>query len=212
MAFLKKIETGDGVIGIWKITEPLHQLESSYTLSVKEVLELEQISSERRKKEFFIVRILLKELLGFAPEIFYEKTGKPKLSNSNLNISISHSADLLTVFISEKNIGADVEKTDRNIGKIVPRFMHPSEIEFVEKFKDKQHLGIILWSAKEAIFKCCLEQGIQFNREIIIQPFQVTENEVFFGKRVGTTHTAIFKLWFFFCENNVVVYCVEDKI
>ena len=209
MAKLKKIETGFGVIGIWKITESAQELELQYNPSEKERSALELISAGKRKKEFLIVRILLKELLGFTPEITYEKTGKPKLANSTLNISISHSNDLVVVFLSEKCIGIDVENCERDISRITNRFLHPSEIEFVEKSTNKQHLKIILWSAKEAIFKCCREQGIQFNREIIVQPFQLKENEYFLGKRIGSVQTSYFKLWFFYVGNNVVVYCVE---
>ena len=209
MSLLKKIETEFGVIGIWKITESLQELELKFNPSEKERLELDLISAEKRKKEFIIVRILLKELLGFAPEITYEKTGKPKLANSTLNISISHSHDLVAVFISDLCTGIDVENCERDITKIAPRFLHQSEIEFVNKSTNKQHSTIILWCAKESIFKCCSEQGIQFNSEIIVQPFQIKENETFSGKRIGSTHTSYFKLWFFYVENNVVVCCVE---
>lgn len=209
MAFLKNIGTVFGIIGIWEITESLQELDLKYNLSEKERSELRLISNDKRKKEFLIVRILLNELLGFKPEIIYEKTGKPKLANSKLNISISHSADLVVMFISEKCIGIDVENCERNISKITSRFLHPSEIEFIEKITSKQHLNIILWCAKEAIFKCCSEQGIQFNREIIIKPFQVKENNFFLGKRIGIMQISYFKLWFFYVENSVVVCCVE---
>jgi len=209
LAFLQKIETGFGIIGIWKITEPLQELELKYNPSEKERSKLCLISADKRKKEFLIARILLKELLGFNPEIIYEETGKPKLANSTLNISISHSKDLVVVFISEKCIGIDVENLERGISKIAHRFLHHSEIEFVEKNTNKQHLRIILWSAKEAVFKCCREQVAMFNREIIISPFQVKENEYFLGKAIGKTQISYFKLRFFYVENNVVVYCVE---
>ncbi len=211
MAFLKNIETGFGVVGIWEITETLAELEIFYDLQKNDSQELSRISAERRKKEFLIVRILLKQMLGFAPEIVYENSGKPKLANSTLNISISHSSDLVVVFLSEKNIGIDVERLDRNIDKVAPRFLHSSEMDFVEKNKNQQQLKIILWSAKEAIFKSCREQGIQFNSEIIIQPFSDAEDSMFSGKHINKTSTNNFKLWFFICKNNVVVYCVEEE-
>ena len=208
MAFLQKIETEFGIIGIWKITEPLQELEFTCNLSEKERSKLNLISAVKRKKEFLIVRILLKELLGFNPEIIYEETGKPKLANSTLNISISHSDSLVVVFISEKSIGIDVENYERDVNKIAHRFLHHSEIEFVEKSANKQHLKIILWCAKEAVFKCCREQVVKFDSEIIIPPFQVKENENFSGKAIGTMQISYFKLWFFYVENNVVVCCV----
>jgi phosphopantetheinyl transferase len=210
MAFLKKAETKFGIIGVWEITESLQELELKYNISEKERSELNLISAEKRKKEFLIVRILLKEILKFTPEIIYEKTGKPKLANSKLNISISHSVDLALVFISEKNIGIDVENCERDISKITSRFLHHSEIEFTEKHTNKQHLRIILWCAKEAIFKCCREQGIRFNREIMINPFQVKENTFFSGKRIGSMQTDYFTLWFFYVKNNIAVGCVEN--
>ena len=211
MAFIKKIETEFGIIGIWKITESLPELELKYNLSEKECLKFNHISAVKRKKEFLIVRILLKELLKFTPEITYEETGKPKIANSTLNVSISHSDDLVVIFVSEKCIGIDVENYERDISKITHRFLHPSEIEFVEESTNRQHLKIILWSAKEAIFKCCREQNILFNSEIIIQPFQVKENEAFFGEKIGNMQKSYFKLWFFYVENNVVVCCVDNN-
>lgn len=210
MALLQKAEIEFGVIGIWEITESLCELELQYNLSERERSELNLISAEKRKKEFLITRILLKDILKFTPEIIYEKTGKPKLANSKLNISISHSVDLVVVFISEKNIGIDVENCNRDISKITSRFLHQTEINFTEQHTNKQHLKIILWCAKEAIFKCCREQGIQFNRDIIIKPFQVEENTFFSGKRIGSTKTDYFKLWFFYVKNNVIVGCVEN--
>ncbi|MDR2911421.1 MAG: 4'-phosphopantetheinyl transferase superfamily protein [Bacteroidales bacterium] len=207
---MKKAKTEFGIIGIWEITESLQELELKYDLSEKERSELNLISAEKRKKEFLIVKILLKEILKFTPEIIYEKTGKPKLANSKLNISISHSADLAVVFVSEKSIGIDVENCERDISKITSRFLHRSEIEFTEKSANVQDLKIILWCAKEAIFKCCREQGIRFNSEIIIQPFRVEENTFFLGKRIGSMQTDYFKLWFFYVKNNVVVGCVEN--
>lgn len=209
MPFLKKIENQSGIIGIWKLSETSTDLLPGATLSDAEKAAFESVKIEKRKKEFLAVRALLKKLAGENAEIIYEESGRPRLKYSGKNISISHSAEFAAVFISDKNVGIDVENTNRNVASAAKRFLSADELTHAENSADKQKMQTIYWSAKEAIFKCTSQTNIQFNRQIHIQSF-VLKNE---GKFLGdfqTSHQKFnYKLAYFTIENNVIVYCVE---
>jgi len=208
MPFSKKIETPEGVIGIWELTESSSILEADFQFSDAEKVTFESFKLEKRRKEFLAVRLLLKEILGEKAEVIYDESGKPILKKSSYNLSISHSVQLAVVFLSKKNIGIDAENIHRNIQPVVNRFLSEKEKEQISNTSNIQTTQIIYWSAKEAIFKCTCEKNIQFNTDILIQP-ETNPGELY-GRVLKNNRTAHFRLRYFFHQNNVVVYCVEQ--
>ena len=206
MPLIKTINTEAGVLGIWKLTESATGLISQFQFSEIEKDKFDKIKVERRKIEYLATRLLLEHILDKKPEITYLDSGKPELKNSNNNISISHSSEFVVALISEKNIGIDVENTQRNIKKIANRFLCEEELNYIQNMTDSQTATILYWSAKEAIFKCTDEDEILFDKQIFIQPFEIKTRGNFHAILNKNTH---YKLWYFFIENNVVVYCVE---
>jgi 4'-phosphopantetheinyl transferase len=104
MPFEKKTTIPAGIIGIWKLNDSLEDLIGQCQLSDSEQQRFNKLIAERRKKEFLATRILLENLRGKNQQITYNDSGKPFLKGTSINISISHSADFATIFISEKNI------------------------------------------------------------------------------------------------------------
>lgn len=209
MPFVKKIETGFGIIGIWKLSDSLNDLISNFQFSEKEKVEFDKRKFDKRKLEYLSTRILLSELLGTKDEIRYQKSGKPELVNSATHISISHSAEFVVIFLSKNKVGIDIENTERDIEKLAFRFLHPKELQDIQTKKNKQLAYTLYWSAKEAIFKCTQKQGIQFNSQIIIPPFNICGNGDFTATCTLGLIKTNYKMAYFFHENNVVVYCVE---
>lgn len=210
MPFKETINTPFGTIGIWELTDSSEELSRLCTLSNADQQKFDSFIAERRKKEFLASRILTEQLLGKNQEIIYTNSGKPSLKNSNSNISISHSSDFACVFISDKNIGIDVEQTTRIIDKVAKRFLHPKEQEFISMLEQQQEAKILFWAAKEAIFKCTDNQGIEFNEQIFIEPFELNTEGVCRGFLKLVEKKVNFKLHYFFFKNNVLVYCVEE--
>lgn len=208
MPFSKKTETPEGVIGIWELTDNNTELEAGFQFTKLEKATYGNLKIDKRKNEFLAVRLLLKKLLGQKAEIVYDDSGRPKIENSKYNISISHSAQLAVVFLSEKNIGIDAENTTRNIQPVVQRFLSEKEKKQTENAPDTQTTQIIYWCAKEAIFKCTREKFLQFNTEISVKP--VKNSAKLCGRVVKNNRTEHFILDYFFHQNNVVVYCVEQ--
>ncbi len=207
MAFVKEIKTSLGRLGVWKLTESSEELCQLYELSESEQYQFNHFKSEKRKTEFLAARIVLEGILGYKPEINYTEHGKPILPNSTLHLSISHSGELVAVFLSDRKVGVDVENIHRNIDKVAHRFLHEKEKNFIDSTSSPQLAKIILWSAKEALFKCTEETGVQFNEQIIIFPFNIKNK----GSFVGSLNNSVpYKFWYEFYENNVIVFCVEE--
>ena len=210
MPLIEKIANQNGTIGVWELKETANDLLKDCKLNSTDTERLESFKAEKRQKEFLASRLLLQNLLPECPAIIYrDKYGKPSLINSDLNISITHSADLAAIILSEKNIGIDVEQRHRNIDKVVTRFASSEEIEFIEKSNDPQLVKILLWSSKEAIFKCCGIQGVQFNRQIEITPFDYNVQSNFSGALRHPDKEASYELFFRIIKNNILVYCVQ---
>ncbi len=209
MPIVKKIETEFGNLGIWKLSESATDLISSFQFSNQEKEEFSKIKADKRKIEYLAARLLLQYLLNEKQEIKYLESGKPKLKNSSKKISISHSSEFVVVFISEKNIGIDFEDTRRNIEKVAARFLHEKEFQHIQNLENPQTATVLYWSAKEAIFKCSHEHGVQFNEQIFIPHFEIKKEGQFSGTLTAHQITSHFKLWYLFYQNNVIVYCVE---
>lgn len=211
MALISIAQTESGLLGIWELSESIQKLTESFLFSEEETKEFRKISSEKRKKEYLSVRVLLELMLGRKTSIFYEKTGRPFLSGSSLRISISHSADLAVVLLSENNIGVDTENQERNMNKIARRFLSSEEYEFSESTADPAKTRVILWSAKEALFKCAGLEEIDFAKQIQIEPFVLEQEITFSGVLFSKNEVMRYILRYKTVKNNVIVCCCEEN-
>jgi phosphopantetheinyl transferase len=211
MPFLKKIEVENGILGIWELTESIDSLISEFQFSENEKVDFKKFALTKRQSEYLATRLLLQILLGKKAEIVYQESGRPQIKNSTRNISITHSKNLVAIFISDFLGGIDVEIADRNIDKVVSRFLNPIELSWIEQSNNPKLLKMLFWCAKEAIYKCACQSGLQFDTQILIPPFDFANTNFFNGKVALKNRTSNYKLWFFELENNIVVYCVEVK-
>ncbi len=200
-----------GKLGIMPLTESSDTLSRHFLFSENEKKEYLAIKNENRKREYIAVRLLMKKMSGKKTEISYDSNGKPLLEDSPLKVSISHSADLAIVALSEKNIGADVENINRNTERVAVRFLSEAERECIRNSPVPSLLQVLYWSAKEAAFKFCEVPEVEFKTHIVIQPFEFNPaGGTFRGtlcKKVPATELAFNYL---FHQNNVIVYCVES--
>lgn len=118
-------------------------------LSKHELEEYNSLKNEKRKIEFALSRLMFRELLQEEySEIVYEQSGKPTIPNRN--ISISHSASQVAVIVSEKSaVAVDIEEYRKQIFRVVSKFVRKEEMHEFFSLEDL----ILLWCAKEAIFK-----------------------------------------------------------
>jgi phosphopantetheinyl transferase len=177
MPLFKKINTDNNThLLIWKIEESYNTLKSKIELKEDSKKKIEKFKSEKRKIEFLITRILLKEL-GFDDyDLKYKKSGAPYLHHSENFISISHSSEYVAVAVSNKKIGIDVEKNRNQIFRIIHKFINDKE----NKLFDSNNIEIvsIIWNAKEAMFKLCEKQGIDFKKNLIVTKIDIRKKNI----------------------------------
>ncbi len=211
MPFYKEITNKYGSIGIWKLTEDAGELLEGLTLSENDAQRFSRQRSPRRKTEFLASRLLLQRALGATVTIEYQQHGKPFLSPPKAQISISHSADFAVLFLSQQNVGVDIERENRNIDPVCSRFLHPDERAYLNTLNNQQQAKMVYWSAKEAIFKCTETNGISFQQQIRIDAFNPETEHRFTAKLIEPQKTTHFELHSLFFENNVLVFCVEQE-
>lgn len=153
-------------------------------LSKEELFRAEKMRNEKRKKEFILshslLRLLRRKILNFEnEEISYSEYGKPTLTNSNFDFSISHADGLIAVVISDEphvRVGVDVQKRFSNIKsekQIEERFLknkdalisRESDLNIISKIytedgdmpitlKEKDKVDFLnFWTRAEAILK-----------------------------------------------------------
>lgn len=112
-----------------------------------------RFGSGKRCKEWLSARILKSLALGNHAEIAYTPEGKPFLSDiPNTFISISHTQSYVCLAIGKKNIGIDIEKYGHSALRLHDRFLRKQEKVFLGD-ENRERQAVLLWSAKEAIYK-----------------------------------------------------------
>lgn len=89
--------------------------------------------------------------VDFQPDIYRSASGKPYFQGLPIAFSVSHSANIAVVAMSEKNVGADVEfiRHDFDYRKIAGRFFTGAECRLIGGVSD----FFDIWTAKEAYSK-----------------------------------------------------------
>lgn len=170
MPLFKTISVTNGLLAVWQITESSGELQSFFTSEELADPNFQKYSFEKRKVEWLAIRVLLKQMIGSGFEIYYTEVGKPVIKHPLYkHISISHSRDFAAVCIHQRHsIGIDIESITRNYASVKRRYLSDSELEQV---KEDSMLQCIYWCAKEAVFKYMDEEGVDFRKQIHVQPF-----------------------------------------
>lgn len=124
-----------------------------------------------------LLRYLLCDYLGVRNEdliILNNSYGKPYLKNhTNIDFNISHTKNAVTVVISDKPVGIDIEIIANENVLIARRFFTKNEFDYVYKCHDRINERFFeIWTKKEAFIKCA-GQGLS----IPLQSFDIFEHE-----------------------------------
>jgi len=170
------------ILGVWKIEEDTDSLLNMVVLDAEDLKKYKGFSSNSRRLEFLSVRALLAELLGKDARIVYNKNNKPFLKDGSRFISISHSHSLTSIICStNEKVGIDLEYMSSNINSLAFKFINRKEKITRDQGKRRYHL-YLHWCAKEALYKICDKEGINFRRNITIEPFEVNDSGEIRGK------------------------------
>ncbi|HEY5470337.1 MAG TPA: 4'-phosphopantetheinyl transferase superfamily protein [Bacteroidales bacterium] len=198
------------ILGVWKIEEDLETLLSLVALDIEEKKKYKGFMSNSRKLEFLSVRALLAELIGKETSIVYNKNNKPFLKDGSRFISISHSHKLTAILLStNEKVGIDLEYMRSNISTLAFKFLNRREKITKENNNRRYHL-YLHWCAKEALYKICDKEGINFRDNITIEPFQLNES----GEIKGQVHTnkinESFDLFYSKYDNYAIVWTKKN--
>lgn len=172
----KQFEIGNKKVGIWKISESIEELLRLANPSNEFLSEMHLMRSQKRKIEKLATCCLMQAIGADYSQLVYLPSGKPELKRSKLHVSISHTADFVTVVLSESSVGIDIEAIDARIVNLRSRFV--ASDEFIDQGLEIIHL-MLHWSAKEAMFKWIDREGVQFTKHLHVSPFQPGANGYF---------------------------------
>jgi phosphopantetheinyl transferase len=193
-------------LGIWKITEDFNTLRSRIKLTREELETLDRFTHLPRKMEWISVRVLLNAMTDKELSIYYNKNRKPFIKEDSYLISISHSRDLTAILLSnKKRVGIDLEYMSHRIGNISDRFINKNEQITDDAEQRKYHL-YIHWCAKEALYKICDKQDINFKETLTIEPFNPAESGTMNGWVRNRSRNDLFVMNYFSLGNYVVVW------
>ncbi len=160
-------------IVVWKSNEPLSVLLQYAALSRNETLEWNSFKSESRKREWLTVRSALQILIPGAngSSIYYDLNGKPQLLTEGF-ISISHSQEFIAIMKSDNpEIGIDIEIINNRIVNLSEKFL--SDVEKLNvKAENRIEKLQVMWGAKEVLYKIHSIGGIDFKKDLRVQPFE----------------------------------------
>ncbi len=162
------------IIAIWKIEESAEWFRSQLILDEKENSLIDSIKHPLRKLHWLSSRVLLRRLINTNEFIHLEsdENGKPLIHNFPVNISISHSAELSALMMSEtKQVGIDIEKIDSKIERIKNKFLREDELQSITSKNATEH-KYIYWCAKEAMYKWYGRKQLDFKEHLFIEPFE----------------------------------------
>ena len=119
--------------------------------------------SERWIRSRALLRLCLAERLNSRPEDLCFSTdhfGKPFVDPfpaEALHFNLSHSGDYAAVAMAGEPVGVDIErwKEDLAVVELAEFEFQPSEAAFIRRSAEPHRAFYQLWTAKEAVMKCC---------------------------------------------------------
>lgn len=159
----------DTQLAIWKMDESLDELFYNPKLHRYQE-EVAQFKSEKRKKEWLATRLLLQCVSPLFSEISYHESGKPFILGSEKKISISHTKGYVLLIVSKTNlVSIDAETFSDKILRVVPRVMRKDESFAL--YRTPLISQILIWCAKETLYKLLDYQYIDYSQDLKVLPF-----------------------------------------
>lgn len=208
-----KILPKGGELGLWRIEETEVYFLDKLELFPSEVQQLAKIKG-RLRLEWLASRWLLHTMSGrtLRGACLKDEFGKPYLTDSIFNISISHSWNMVAIMAAPYDIGIDIQREVSKITRIEKKFMRPVEKESLQDDTKIPHLHIY-WGAKEALYKAYGRKKLGFVRHIHVDPFNYDLSN---GQTTAAIHKesyhAYFELFYEKVEDIYMVYVIERKI
>ena len=208
MPLIKSIKSDNSFTGIWHLTESTNMLSQMLRFYGKYNLP-GHYTHQRRIAEWYAVRLILHEIL---PEkhfyIFYNEYGKPFLAAPEGFISISHTHGFVGVlFHRYNNCGFDMELLDRSVVSISHKFVRSDETSFL--LDNPQQKTLMLWSAKEVIYKIYGKKSLDFKDNLRILPFEYQQQGEIKGQLILNNDICSYDIQYSFQDHLLTTIAIE---
>ena len=197
-------------LGVWQLQESVDALLLLASLNKSDEDNFSKLKHESRKKQWLASRIILRQISENPKfSVSYEKTGRPIINDNIHHISISHTADFVSVILGKSTkVGIDIERIHPRILKVAHKFVSQAEDSFLASHKDLQESLVLIWSAKEALFKLNGKTDMDFRKNILIKPFDIQDEGVLFGMVQKENVSQEYKLHYRRIGDHVLVYAM----
>ena len=127
----------------------------------------------KRQREKAAERLLLCQAFGRPVTLLHTEQGAPLVEGIDVNISISHTLQLVVLAWNEDHIiGIDAELADRlQVLKVRDKFLNDKEKQFISPD------DLAAWTAKEAMIKVTRNSAVNWTDDICLEPFTAGEVE-----------------------------------
>lgn len=191
----RSFDDGRGLVAIWHITEEGEELMAPLPRGVEMLAEARhRFKAASRRLEWLAVRRLLHEVGCLSP-IAYHSSGRPYLMDDHRHISISHTRGYAAVALhTESPVGLDIEQRTEKVLRVRDKFLSHEEKLFLPSEKKNVEAMLVIWTAKEAMFKLVDKPGIDFADHFHVAPFTMAEADTLTACETFTENQASFQL------------------
>lgn len=207
---LYKIITVDSrtSIAIWKVDEPLAQLEEGVQLTPHCAQRFKSMKSLAHRRAFMSIRQLLAHYNYQDNSMYYDDFGKPHLKDGKF-ISITHSYNFTAIIVSDTSpVGIDIEMQRDKILNIASKFTPLKEYRTLANEDAIVRKLTIVWGAKESLYKIFGKKGLSFLQHIYVEDFDFDSNTTT-AKVTYQGNTSDYKVFFIEFEGFTCVYALN---
>ncbi len=204
------------MMGVWKISESVDELLEMIDFREEDYATFEKFKVKSRQAHWLSYRLMIRQLMGpdCKCDFYYDEHGKLQFKDLDYSISVTHSGLYSGVIISKKHyVGIDIEKIGDRINLLADKFLSEKEKDGLPE-KDQYRYLTVLWSAKEALYKLFGKSNVLFDKNIILDSFDLKKSGTFSGHIVLDDLQRDYNLGYEFSdeEDYILVYCIDESI
>jgi phosphopantetheinyl transferase len=197
--------------GLWEITETAMELLAQIKLSDSELEQYQTFTNHTRRTHWLSYRALLKQMIPNETfTLCYDAHGKLFVAENTFQLSVSHSGNYSAAIIHRnRSVGIDIERIAHRIVRIKERFL--SEQEVGEMPFDTSNAALTgYWCAKEALYKYYGKEGLDFRKNLRIEPFLLGRDSKIIGQICSRTINERLTLKYRLIDEYLMVYIVHE--
>jgi 4'-phosphopantetheinyl transferase len=196
---------------IWQSTESTDELLAAARLSDSDLTAFHSFKSDKRKREWVSVRTALRMLdPAVQGSITYNADGRPNLIGDR-SISISHSGNYIAIMLSDAGkTGIDIEEIHPRIELLAKKFVNENEKSFI-MHANQMRIYHVIWGAKEVLFKIYSRGGIDFRKDLHVNPFEYQVDGSCYASIKKNEYERSFHVYYHEMSGYMLAYTVGEE-